>query len=101
MKLSTAFLLLAPAAAFTPGANFHAHTSPLNMATEAATESKVRRFLALRHYICIFCYLEMDITTSLTNKLNNATFIYPTFNSDLLTFYKPPKFTFNVTHVRC
>lgn len=40
MKLSTAFLLLAPAAAFTPGANFHAHTSPLNMATEAATESK-------------------------------------------------------------
>jgi len=40
MKLSTAFLLLTPAAAFTPGANFHAHTSPLNMATEAATESK-------------------------------------------------------------
>lgn len=40
MKLSTAFLLLAPAAAFTPGANFQARTSPLNMATEAATETK-------------------------------------------------------------
>jgi len=40
MKLSTAFLLLAPAAAFTPGASFQAQTSTLDMATEAATETK-------------------------------------------------------------
>jgi len=40
MKLSTAFLLLAPATAFSPGASFHARTSSLKMATEAATETK-------------------------------------------------------------
>jgi hypothetical protein len=45
MKLSTAFLMLAPAAAFTPGANFNRGLSPLSMAkTEAATETKVRHY---------------------------------------------------------
>ena len=44
MKLSTAFLMLAPAAAFTPGANFNRGVSPLSMATEAATETKVRYY---------------------------------------------------------
>jgi hypothetical protein len=44
MKLSTAFLMLAPAAAFTPGANFNRDVSPLSMATEAATETKVRHY---------------------------------------------------------
>lgn len=39
MKLSTAFLLLAPAAAFTPGATFSRQSSSLKMST---TETKVR-----------------------------------------------------------
>lgn len=41
MKLSTAFLLLAPATAFTPGVNFHgSRPTALQMATEVATETK-------------------------------------------------------------
>lgn len=41
MKLSTAFLLLAPATAFTPGVNFHgSRPTSLQMATEVATETK-------------------------------------------------------------
>mmetsp|Transcript_37689 Transcript_37689/g.38136 ORF Transcript_37689/g.38136 Transcript_37689/m.38136 type:complete len:403 (-) Transcript_37689:270-1478(-) len=40
MKFSTAFLLLAPTAAFTPSGSFHARTSSLNMATEAVIETK-------------------------------------------------------------
>lgn len=41
MKLSTAFLLLAPATAFTPGGNFHgSRPTALQMATEVATETK-------------------------------------------------------------
>lgn len=39
-QISTAFLFLAPVVAFTPGANFDVRTSRLNMATEAATETK-------------------------------------------------------------
>jgi hypothetical protein len=41
MKLSSAFLLLAPAAAFTPGATFSRPTSAVPMSTEAAAETKV------------------------------------------------------------
>lgn len=40
MKLSTAFLLVAPAVAFTPGATFSRPTSTLKMSTEAQTETK-------------------------------------------------------------
>ena len=40
MKFSTAFLLAAPAAAFAPGATMR-HSAPLQMSSEAATESKV------------------------------------------------------------
>ena len=42
MKLSTAFLLVAPAVAFTPGATFSRPASTLGMSTEAQTETKVR-----------------------------------------------------------
>ncbi len=42
MKLSTAFLLAAPAVAFTPGATFSRPVSSLMMSTEAETETKVR-----------------------------------------------------------
>ena len=42
MKLSTAFLLAAPAVAFTPGATLSRRGSPLTMSTEAETETKVR-----------------------------------------------------------
>jgi len=40
MKLSTAFLLVAPAAAFAPGASFSRPASFMKMSTEAATEQK-------------------------------------------------------------
>jgi fructose-bisphosphate aldolase class II len=40
MKLSTAFLLVAPAAAFAPGASFSRPASFMQMSTEAATEQK-------------------------------------------------------------
>lgn len=40
MKLSTAFLLAAPAVAFTPGATLSRRGSPLTMSTEAETETK-------------------------------------------------------------
>jgi len=40
MKLSSAFLLVAPAAAFAPGATFSQRVVPLSASTEAATEGK-------------------------------------------------------------
>jgi fructose-bisphosphate aldolase class II len=41
MKLSTAFLLVAPAVAFAPSASFVGRSSALKMSTEAETEKKV------------------------------------------------------------
>ena len=42
MKLSTALLLVAPVAGFTPGASFGRRSAPLRMsATETETETKV------------------------------------------------------------
>jgi len=40
MKLSSAFLLVAPAVAFAPGATFTRHSAPLQMSTKAETEKK-------------------------------------------------------------
>jgi len=40
MKLSSAFLLVAPAVSFTPGATFIRHASPLKMSSTEATETK-------------------------------------------------------------
>lgn len=41
MKLSSAFLLVAPAVAFSPHATFSRRAAPLQMSTEAETETKV------------------------------------------------------------